>query len=946
LQHHRKDNVVPQLLSRRAVRCAALIGAAGLGLSLFSALPAQALIDHPSPTSPPGTYAEQDLAVPGTAGFPYYRIPALADLGNGRILASYDGRPNGGDAPNPNSIVQRASDDDGATWGAQTYVEQAITAPAGSTTSYSDPSYIVDDSAEALAGNDGKPIVFNFHVFGKDQGYAGSAYGSDDANRNVLSANVSVSYDEGQTWTSRSITPEIKQPNWAGTFLSSGEGIQLKYGPHAGRLIEMALARVGTSDTDPNPVAKAVSVYSDDHGATWHGGTPVGTGMDENKVVELSNGDLMLNSRASDSSMFRKTAISTDGGVTWGPVTVDKDLPDPHNNGSISRLYPDAPEGSAKAKMLLFSNADSQTSRSNGTVRLSCDDGATWPGKRVFQPGAMGYSTLTPLSDGSIGLLYENGSTITFAKFDTAWLDAVCAPLTAAPVSLANGDSTTVDVTVTNQQSMALTGGKLTLDTPVGWSTGTVTVPTIAAGGTAQVPVPLTVAASAAAGMRSFDAVLTTPGGSSRGSVDVTVTGGATTTVYGVDVYGSRTDSARDLATDPYTVGESVPYQFTVYNAGNAPEAVVPTVGNFDPFVAAPVGDPAPAGNCRWGSPLAVGASYTCTTPKHVVTADELADGFFVPQTTWTSGATAREGDTTLVTQSFTGDPVDLLVRKPDIQVTGARSIAGSVAHVGDTVTSDFHVSNTGNVRLTGLTATGVTCAATTLAAGADTTCSSSVKLTAADLRAGSLDAASVAFTADNGEMDATASVDLAAYALDALGPQPGTAPPAADASALTAATETDLGLDGTLHPGQHLVLKNLPADSWLFASVHSAPVNLGYLASDADGAGAITLAEDTPLGAHTFVVQNPDGTVVAWQKIQVAAAGTVTTPGGGQTSPVVSVASGSDASGSVASGLADTGLDLLAPALWAGILGALGIGALVATRRRTRRTARIRPTR
>ena len=91
---------------------------------------------------------------------------------------------------------------------------------------------------------------------------------------------------------------------------------------------------------------QAYSVYSDDHGATWERGVFVGTGMDENKTVELSSGNRMLNSRASSGGNGgRKVAVSKDGGQTYGPVTVDTTLTDPVNNASIARMYPDAAEG-------------------------------------------------------------------------------------------------------------------------------------------------------------------------------------------------------------------------------------------------------------------------------------------------------------------------------------------------------------------------------------------------------------------------------------------------------------------------------------------------------------------------------------------------------------------------------------------------------------------------
>ena len=78
-------------------------------------------------------------------------------------------------------------------------------------------------------------------------------------------------------------------------FASSGAGIQLRYGAHAGRLVQQ-YAGWFRNDADGEDVS-AYSVYSDDHGETWTMGAPVGTQMDENKVAELSDGTVMMNSR-------------------------------------------------------------------------------------------------------------------------------------------------------------------------------------------------------------------------------------------------------------------------------------------------------------------------------------------------------------------------------------------------------------------------------------------------------------------------------------------------------------------------------------------------------------------------------------------------------------------------------------------------------------------------
>ena len=120
-------------------------------------------------------------------------------------------------------------------------------------------------------------------------------------------------------------------------------------------------------------------------------------------------------------------AISYDGGRTWGPFRHNWDLTDPRNNASIIRAFPDAPEGSARARVLLFSNANSSSARANGTIRVSYDDGFTWNDGTVFESGDMAYSTLHALADGTWGLLYESGGykNIEFMRVDAAYLGLV-----------------------------------------------------------------------------------------------------------------------------------------------------------------------------------------------------------------------------------------------------------------------------------------------------------------------------------------------------------------------------------------------------------------------------------------------------------------------------------------------------------------------------------------
>lgn len=404
------------------------------------------------------------LSTENYAGFKCHRIPALTVAPNGDILAAWDGRPNTcQDAPNPNSIIQRRSTDGGKTWAKPTYI--AAGKKEAPKFGYSDPSYVVDRE---------KGKIFAFFVKSFDHGFGTAQAGLTPTKRDVLHAAVTESSDNGVTWSQpRIITKDINVPNGYVRFAASGEGIQIREGKHKGRLAQQYTFRIGTPSSYKQ---QAVSVYSDDHGITWKAGTPVGTGMDENKVVELAGGKLMLNSRTSDSNKARKVAYSDDGGQTWSEVKVDHNLVDPRNNASIIRAFPLAPANDPKSQVLLFSNANNANGRSNGTISVSFDNGKTWPVKKTFEPGGMQYSTLTPLEykgkewAGKYGLLSESPvPNIVYEMIDLKWLGLRddltferCNPIDAPAASLTL-DSTNLPQQDTEGRANMLDGNLSTI---------------------------------------------------------------------------------------------------------------------------------------------------------------------------------------------------------------------------------------------------------------------------------------------------------------------------------------------------------------------------------------------------------------------------------------------------------------------------------------------------
>ncbi|MFJ7196545.1 MULTISPECIES: exo-alpha-sialidase [unclassified Streptomyces] len=449
----------------------------------------------------PGQLTSQDLTVDGV-GSPHYRIPALTTSVKGTVLAAYDARPTLGDLPGNISIVLRRSTDNGVTWQPQQVV-RADGAPKG----YGDPSLLVDRTTGR---------IFLFYAASVNQGFFGSGTGNDESDPNVLQADYSYSDDDGVTWTHRRITRQIKDPAWAGMFAASGEGIQLRRGPYKGRLIQQYAVRV-------NGANYAASAYSDDHGETWRMGNPVGPGGDENKTVELSDGRVMLNNR---SKPYRTVAYSTDGGVNYTPFAQDAQLTDPANNASVMRYAPDAAPSDPQSSWLLFSNTEDASARRNLTVKMSCDNGRTWPIRKVVDPGAAAYSTLTRLADGRLGLLYERADYqhITYASFDLKWLGGTCADITVTPpATLKAGTGAEVTVRVVNRMDVRRDRGTMDLTVPGGWTTSQVVVPALAPGQGANVKVPVTVAAGAS-GSVALTATYRASGKQASGSATVTVT--------------------------------------------------------------------------------------------------------------------------------------------------------------------------------------------------------------------------------------------------------------------------------------------------------------------------------------------------------------------------------------------------------------------------------------
>ncbi|MFM7081309.1 MAG: hypothetical protein ACKOYI_05005 [Actinomycetota bacterium] len=62
------------------------------------------------------------------------------------------------------------------------------------------------------------------------------------------------------------------------------------------------------------------------------------------------------------------------------------------------------------------------------SLRVSRDDGRTWPVVRVLDPGPSAYSDLAVLPDGTVVCLYEADDRIVAARIGLDWLLEPAAP--------------------------------------------------------------------------------------------------------------------------------------------------------------------------------------------------------------------------------------------------------------------------------------------------------------------------------------------------------------------------------------------------------------------------------------------------------------------------------------------------------------------------------------
>lgn len=368
------------------------------------------LAGQPNPLSPVEVFAT------GTEGYACFRIPSIVRAANGDLLAFAEGRVEScSDSTHTVRGVLRRSHDNGRTWGPLQVVARFYDG---------DDERAAQNIAPVVDAATGRVIVLY-------NGLADSEWAlSDGVGQNCIFQVTSD--DHGATWSAPvDITAQVHRPEpparWQVQRPVLGHAIQLRHPARRGRLLHAGMFSYGDKSVFES---RNYLFWSDDGGASWHiGGVIERDGLNEATAVELENGDILINSRTYDdgrpAGRRGVTRARFDGEtLRFSDTALDPALVDPAVQASILRYSWSDNAALGGRSRILFSNPAHPQARLGMTVRLSYDEGRTWPIARLIDPGPSAYSDLVVLANNRIGLLYERGNHggITFVSFSLDWL--------------------------------------------------------------------------------------------------------------------------------------------------------------------------------------------------------------------------------------------------------------------------------------------------------------------------------------------------------------------------------------------------------------------------------------------------------------------------------------------------------------------------------------------
>ena len=369
-----------------------------------------------------------------------YRIPAIATLSNGDVIAIADQRPCGADVGNGEvDIYAKISSNNGSTWTPSSTDPSADgtglkIADGTSTNGYGDAAVVANrESGEVMAICVAGKVVFS---------------NGSSSKHNKMARLYSSDY--GKTWKTEDVTTAFFDnllPNAYTMFMASGKILQstkVKKGNYY-RLYGALLVRQKKNWLSKENVNYVV--YSDDFGKTWAilGGKSCISSADEAKVEELPNGNIVVSSRKSGGRYFNVFSFSNLESATgsWGSTSTCSFGGSNATNGELLMYHNVTNVSTGEKTNIILQSLPTGSSRSNVAVFYKVIDNNTsyssssftsgWTKGIEVDNGASGYSTMTILPNGEIGFLYEDNYDTSKANGD--YSDIVYVPLTVSEIT-------------------------------------------------------------------------------------------------------------------------------------------------------------------------------------------------------------------------------------------------------------------------------------------------------------------------------------------------------------------------------------------------------------------------------------------------------------------------------------------------------------------------------
>ena len=347
-----------------------------------------------------------DVFTSGQDGYHTYRIPAVETAPDGSLLVFTEARKYNSHDPgtqgNDIDLVYKRSTDGGKTWS-----EMMVLDDPGERWSSCNPVTLLDRATER---------VWLFHNRTKpDRSSSSARVGTDDAQ-----AWARYSQDNGLTWSEpidlTAIARDVEL--WGSAFFGPGGAVQNS----KGRLIVPVSQTTGKGDGDERSTPTtwtAFTIYSDDHGETWTRGQLASSPTSENQLVELADGNLLMDARQ-DEGPTRRIFLSSDGGETWSPPRTGQVVPP---IASAIERYSLVSAGADRNRILW--TGPKGPGRQTLVLRVSYDEGETFTNERILSGEKAAYSDITLLPDRSIGVIWERGgyAFLTFSRFDLGFAE-------------------------------------------------------------------------------------------------------------------------------------------------------------------------------------------------------------------------------------------------------------------------------------------------------------------------------------------------------------------------------------------------------------------------------------------------------------------------------------------------------------------------------------------